>query len=495
MTPVFLLEDHDEALRAWRRLGLRGQDLIHIDAHMDCAYQPARPINEVFAQAKSVQDLKRQLEYSLSFLHYESKLSRQTDIGNYIYPAMAEGIVRDLYWVVPGDLAEFQRSLPALKRQLTGLARAEDRKTELVFTYPAAGSLAARIFGRTFQISTLDALPTFKTKVLLDIDTDFLVIDSVRHANNTDQIGQRRPWLSPAQLCGKLSGKIQAPAVTTIAYSTNGGWTPMRHRHLADEIKFHLAPARFRARLQRSQRAALLFADFEATGRRASYTQAARLIPQYRMPDNNPGPLFLKKGRMRRAEIEFRKILRVDPNNPGAILGLADVFTRKGRHAVAFDLLGRGAREAHRKRIFAPLRPGLRLAMARMKAGLEDYAGAEKLLRAYLRQARLDGQTQALLGRICERQSKYAEATAAYQDALRMGYEAPAVLLALAKTSRQSKIDIIDFVRLKARIFLRNMARTCAGRHLKNNRQAAIKRYRRFEQALSRLGLSIKGAR
>ena len=100
-----------------------------------------------------------------------------------------------------------------------------------------------------------------------------------------------------------------------------------------------------------------------------------------------------------------------------------------------------------------------------------------------------------MLGRVCERQGKHAEAAVAYRDALRLGYEDTAVLLALAKIGRQLKNDIMDFVESKARGFLRDMARACADRRLKSGRQAAIKRYRRFGRALGRLGLSVKGAK
>jgi hypothetical protein len=66
----------------------------------------------------------------------------------------------------------------------------------------------------------------------------------------------------------------------------------------------------------------------------------------------------------------------------------------------------------------------------------------------------------------------------AYQDALRLGCQDPAVLLALAKAGRRLRIDIMGFVESKARVFLKNMA---------------VKRRRRLERALGRLGLSVKG--
>lgn len=44
---IFLIEDHNEALKVWRENGVRGLDLVHIDAHLDFGFYPARPVEQV----------------------------------------------------------------------------------------------------------------------------------------------------------------------------------------------------------------------------------------------------------------------------------------------------------------------------------------------------------------------------------------------------------------------------------------------------------------
>ena len=101
---ITLIEDHDEALKVWREKKIKNLDLVHLDAHIDFGFHAAKPIEKIFNEAKNLKQLKQGLEYSLSFLHYQRDFNKQTNIGNYIYPAMQEGIVKDFYWVVPGGL-------------------------------------------------------------------------------------------------------------------------------------------------------------------------------------------------------------------------------------------------------------------------------------------------------------------------------------------------------------------------------------------------------
>ena len=97
MNNIFLIEDHDEVLKLWREKNIKGLDLVHIDAHIDFGFHPAKPIGKIFNEARSLKELKRGLEYSLAFMHYEKDFDKQSNIGNYIYPAIEENIVKN-FW-------------------------------------------------------------------------------------------------------------------------------------------------------------------------------------------------------------------------------------------------------------------------------------------------------------------------------------------------------------------------------------------------------------
>lgn len=40
---IFLIEDHDEALKVWREKKIKDLDLVHIDVHIDFGFHPAKP--------------------------------------------------------------------------------------------------------------------------------------------------------------------------------------------------------------------------------------------------------------------------------------------------------------------------------------------------------------------------------------------------------------------------------------------------------------------
>jgi hypothetical protein len=71
--------------------------------------------------------------------------------------------------------------------------------------------------GRNFVVCTLERLPVLRQNVLLDIDTDFLMIDSLLTSTSTAKIGKRKPWILPKDLVEILKKRIKRPRLITIA--------------------------------------------------------------------------------------------------------------------------------------------------------------------------------------------------------------------------------------------------------------------------------------
>ncbi len=263
---VFLFEDHDEVLKAWREKKIENFDLVHIDAHIDFGFHRAKPIEKIINEAKSLKELKSGLEYSLAFRHFEQDFDKQTNIGNYIYPAMEEGIVKDFYWVVPGGLKEFKESARIIKNILKNLLMVRGQRLEVRNQMSGVrekeGIISAKLLGRNFTICILEKLPILKQDILLDIDTDFLIIDSLLNADNTKNIGKRKPWILPQDLVRVLKEKLRHPQIITIAYSVNGGYTPIIYKHLGDQIAEHYAPGKFKREFKNNSGAAYSFALF-----------------------------------------------------------------------------------------------------------------------------------------------------------------------------------------------------------------------------------------
>lgn len=457
---IFLIEDHDEALKVWRKCHVRGLDLVHIDAHMDFELQRARPVEDIVKEAASVNELKEGLEYTLSFLHYERDFNKQTHVGNYTYPAIREGIVRDFYWVVPGDGAEFEKR----SKELTGYLKRimEDAGGKSAIHRPSRDTISSEFFGRRIVICTLDSLPEFTGKVLLDIDADFLVIDSMSKADATKDIGSRRPWISPLDLAVTLNNKVPRRAVTTIAYSVNGGWTPMEYKTLADEMAYRICPSKYRRHFARKAKAAEYFKLFKNTGSREYYRKAAKIDPGYRAGDNNYGPLYLAAGEVARAEKEFKRILKADRGNPAALSGLGSVAMRRRKYREArrylnSALLGCGESGG----IFKPVRLEalLELSMAEMK--LKNPAGAKKYLLQCRKLAPLESKSAYYLGAIYEEEGRYSRAARCYKDAVRLGWYGIEPLERLIKICGKltEKDDIIRCVAARYEIFKKGIAK------------------------------------
>ncbi len=406
---TFLIEDHDEALTIWRKSRVRGLDLVHVDAHIDLAVPPARPLLDAFSSATSIRELKKSLEASLAFSRYEKDFDKQTHIGNYIYPAMAEGLVRDAYWVIPGNAAEFERSRRLIKRILKNSTRATSIQDE-------AGKVSCRCLGRTITVCTLAGLPHL-AKAFLDIDADFLTTKSVRCADNTDEIGRRRPWIEPKKLIERLRHRIRKPVLATVAYSTNGGFTPMRYRHLADELAWRLSPTRFASRHRRAQAAAR---HFQA----GQLSEAVRLNPALRGPDSDYGQLYLGTRKYQAAHREFLKTLRDDPMNPAALLGLGQIHFARKRFKQARQCLA-DASVGMDEALFRKLKSDLLEIRGRVELELGDFSAAERAFLDILKLDKLRPQAYYHLGLLAQRTRQLQEAQRYFRSARQLGMRGP----------------------------------------------------------------------
>lgn len=435
---VFLREDHDEALKIWQEAGIKSLDLIHIDAHFDFALYPARDPLEVLQSSASVAELTRGLEYTLAYLDYERDLRKQTDIGNYIYPAMRDGLIRDFWWVVPGDVQYFEQNL----KQLKNIFRRSFGRQRITFIKKSRGLAYAEFLGRRFWICVLDTLPVFERQVLLDIDIDFLV-----GSDRMFDIGKRQPWIFPQELKDKLALRIKTPEITTIAYSTNGGFTPMRYRHFGDELAYCFDRKKFASRARRAKSAAKRFSAFLATGRSRDYWSAAGSFSAYRGEDNNYGPLYLEKNRISSAQKELNRILRVDPANPAALKNMALIFLRGKKYLKAESYL----KEVLKQKGLTPeVRQQAIFGLAQVYAKLQRLKEAQRLFIRHKRLLPLYGQTRYCLARIYEARKDYWRAAQNYRHSLRLNFGGIDALSKLAgisfKLDPRRKRSIINCV-------------------------------------------------
>ncbi|MFI5329493.1 MAG: tetratricopeptide repeat protein [Desulfobaccales bacterium] len=241
------MENHDEAYRVWREAGVHEKILVHIDAHDDLVWNPDQG---------------------------------SINIANFICPALKEGMIREVFWVVPDRTWEDAASRKSLVRRLHKLLAKYPGKPHPLKV--ERDLIAGAILGRPLRVCTLQSLPLISEKVLLDIDVDYLVIPKACHSS--DQY-QGLPWCWPDALAAGLKARgIQAELVT-IAYSVEGGYTPLQWKYLGDEMARRLDGVQDHEPFLRGMALLREGAQAEAGG---NLTQAAQTYLQARefLPDN-----------------------------------------------------------------------------------------------------------------------------------------------------------------------------------------------------------------
>lgn len=459
---VLTMEDHDDAYYAWRQCGFRERILVHIDSHMDWDWlREHDPRDLLQAQTLTELDamLKEQRRWTLSLRDRLDPIH----IGNYIQPALREGIVREFYWVFP-DVAISRTGEPSgilrmLRRMMrvnpSGLRNLRLRDRRIHF----------EIDGQPVTACTLANLPRLSEPVLLDIDTDFFTAEPTEYVG-TGRSGHDRwrqlPWIWPEELLVALRSKELRTEFVTIAYSVEGGFTPLSYKYLGDELAARLlhpvlpepdqsisahkrmgawyrhfgfleqAIAEFKAAAalapeDASCRFNLAYLHdeqgaYEEAG--ACYQHAVRLDPAYATAYNNFGQNFQFLSLLDRAQAEYERILRWDPQHVDARLGLAESWTQQ-EHWEQAQWQYQAVLDS------CPDHPDANRELGRvyMERGLWEKAILQLKRAIVLEPA--EGSTHARLGHAYYALDQWNEAMEAYQASVRYGFRSVSLYLRL----------------------------------------------------------------
>ena len=327
---VILAENHDAAYHAWRAAGVTRRTLVHVDAHHDMWWVPD---------------------------------SSYLTIANFVSLAQADDMVGDVVWVVPDDTWEHGSSRRALARHLRKLAGTRvplDRR-----------SATTAVRGKALHVCSLGTMPAVRGDILLDIDVDFFTIPRVSF--RTTDVHSPLPWLWPGTLIERLGETSIAADLVTIAYSVEGGYTPLRWKYLGDDIAWRVQnpgvpapgwnamregataaeegrPADALRAFERAQAAGvgaapsfhlalLALGQGRVEEARQRFRETVRIDSSYRTPFCGEGFTSLWAGRVDAAASEFAQFLLLDPDGPYAPLGLALVAVRRRRWSEAADQL------------------------------------------------------------------------------------------------------------------------------------------------------------
>ncbi len=210
-----LFDDHHEALVCWREAGLTNLVCLHVDAHLDVMETGfSQESLAGIAAAQSRQELER-------YRCTANLPGGGLHCGNYLLPALVDGTVTELIWLVPPHLFQGDSLLDSVRGELGNwldLTFTEYRSLKVV-----EGRVEGIIKGRPFTVCTAETLPRLsveqKARLALDIDVDYFV-----------RLSDDVVWQTPQQL-GVWLSELE-PKVLTIATSCEGGYTPLEHRYL-----------------------------------------------------------------------------------------------------------------------------------------------------------------------------------------------------------------------------------------------------------------------
>jgi tetratricopeptide (TPR) repeat protein len=399
-------------------------------------------------------------------------------IANFICPALKENIVREMYWVVPDDTWSTAAGRTTLGRHVR---RIRER-------YPGGPApvrweerrVRTTVMGRSLIVCAVDSLPSLDERVLLDIDTDYLVIPRVSYGEWDTH--SPLPWRWPSELVAMLHARSIRTDFVTIAFSVEGGYTPMQWKYLGRELAARLEFPDGDARLEPYERmregavaahsgdhvraetafrhvgdrlgaasdfclAYVLAAQGQVEEARRCYDRALTRDPSYRSAYSTPGiPLFLARS-YAAAERAFSVTLRLDPADASAHLGLGWMAARRkrwpeveerARTALALQpdsidaqrLLGKALRKQGRlAEAIGAYEQSLKLALAGHRpidGVIVTDPDGDRLFDAD------HARTHALLAWLYERTGDIKRAIAGYRIAIAAGFDVPPIRFRVA---------------------------------------------------------------
>ena len=212
-----IFDDHYESFPTWREAGLSDLVCVHVDAHLDV-------MRSGFTEAALASIKEARSRAELEPFRGNPKLAwGGFHCGNYLYPALKDGTVAELIWVLPPAVVEGETFLDGVRQLVQDWVDLDFE--DYLQLNSVEGRVEGRLEGCPFTICTSETFPKLspsqRQRLALDIDVDYFV-----------DLKTDRTWQTPQQLHAHL-GELE-PKVLTVAYSVDGGYTPLSQRYLGE---------------------------------------------------------------------------------------------------------------------------------------------------------------------------------------------------------------------------------------------------------------------
>ena len=202
------------------------------------------------------------------------------------------------------------------------------------------------------RVCRLGTPPSVTEPVLLDLDVDFMMIPRV----NRDALEEHcaSPWIRPAELLDTLAARGIHGDLVTIAYSVNGGYTPLKWKHLGDELAARLRgepfdpPATLDYDTPYVNLAFPLLFHGDLAGAERAFNEVLQLDAENAWARLGLGLLDVERKRPEAAEQRLRDALQRNPRMLDGWRALADILRASGRYEEALAAYDRSIALAFR---------------------------------------------------------------------------------------------------------------------------------------------------
>lgn len=330
ISPV-IMEDHSDSFIAWRRAKVKQRTVVHIDGHIDLEWMSDSDLKRIF-DARTEEEIKR---LQLDPLHFEERSLKPLSIMNYLYPAIREGMVKELYWVLPDALLSEEPLLKQFKNHLIetlGRVSIEDLESFRV----QEGVIKGEIYGVPLTVCKLFDLPSFKGTVILDIDVDYFDPPMVE-----GRVGVPSIW--PEELVALLKAKGVRSDIISICYSVKGGYLPLEYRFLGDDLADLFRRSEDRSphlvQIRRHKRAGHVFRSKKMYEEAAQeFQKALTLNPKDASLHYGLGMIYRLSGKVDEASMALAQAIALDPIYSHALPFDADYLVNKRMYEEALAL-------------------------------------------------------------------------------------------------------------------------------------------------------------
>ena len=406
---VVLIENHDEAYQVLRAAALTDKILIHVDAHDDVCWSPDQD---------------------------------STNIANFICQAIKEGVVKEVFWVVPDQSWQTAKTLKPILGRLKAVLKKYPEGAPPIQVQ--AHQISTVVLGKPFKICTLSNLPVLGEKVLLDIDVDYFLIPKACHNYRQPE---ELPWCWPEDLVARLPAWCRRAELITIAYSVEGGYTPLKWKYLGEELAWRLTPAGLEEAglrgLNLMRTASLAAHRGELSSAEAGYKEASELMPTSAALPYHLALLYLKMGRNGQAQECYQQALTLDPSYRTA-------YNSAGFHHYSHRRFMEAEREHQRTLALDPQDAYAHFGLGCLAAKRKLWREAEIRLRKSLSLNEHLVDAYGVLGEVLTKAGRHPEAIAAYERYLRLALAGHRPLKGPIVTDNEGRLLDPDHCRVHA---------------------------------------------